>query len=72
MKRLKCVIAYDGTHFEGYQRQPEKRTIQGEIEKVLMKMHKGEMTPIFASGRTDAHVHAKGQVIHFEIGRAHV
>lgn len=66
MKRLKCVIAYDGTHFEGYQRQPEKRTIQGEIEKVLMKMHKGEMIPIFASGRTDAHVHAKGQVIHFD------
>lgn len=66
MKRIKCIIAYDGTNFEGYQVQPNKRTVQGEVEKVLMNMHKGKRVPVFASGRTDAQVHAKGQVIHFD------
>ena len=66
MKRVKCVIAYDGTDFEGYQIQPQKRTVQGEIEKILEKMHKGEQIRIYASGRTDARVHAMGQVVHFD------
>lgn len=66
MKRLKVIISYDGTNFAGYQVQPEKRTVQLEIEKVLMKMHKGRKVPISASGRTDAKVHALGQVIHFD------
>lgn len=66
MQRVKCIIAYDGTHFEGYQVQPQKRTVQGEIEKVLTRMHKGQKVHVFASGRTDAHVHALGQVIHFD------
>lgn len=66
MNRIKCVIAYDGTHFQGYQVQPNKRTVQGEVEKILQSMHKGEAVRIYASGRTDATVHAKGQVIHFD------
>ncbi len=66
MRRLKCVVAYDGTDFEGYQVQPGKRTVQGEIERVLMRMHKGQKIKVYASGRTDARVHAKGQVIHFD------
>src|SRR5690554_1025877 len=66
MNRWKCTIQYDGTNFAGYQVQPEKRTVQGEIEKALTKLHKGKHIPIFASGRTDAGVHAKGQVIHFD------
>lgn len=66
MNRWKCIVAYDGTSFAGYQVQPNKRTVQGEIEKVLEKIHKGKHVPIFASGRTDAGVHAKGQVIHFD------
>ena len=66
MTRLKATIAYDGTSFSGYQVQPGERTIQLEIEKVLLKMHKGETTRITASGRTDAKVHATGQVIHFD------
>ncbi|QED45976.1 tRNA pseudouridine(38-40) synthase TruA [Cytobacillus dafuensis] len=66
MKRLKCVVAYDGTLFAGYQVQPKKRTVQGEIETALKKLHKGADVKIIASGRTDAGVHAKGQVIHFD------
>jgi tRNA pseudouridine38-40 synthase len=66
MQRIKCTIAYDGTDFSGYQIQPNKRTVQEEVEKVLTKLHKGSEVKIFASGRTDAGVHAKGQVFHFD------
>lgn len=66
MARMKCVIAYDGSAFSGYQIQPDKRTVAGELEKVLKKMHKGESVRIQGSGRTDTGVHAKGQVIHFD------
>ena len=66
MKRYKCIISYDGSGFSGYQVQPNKRTVQSELEAVLTKMHKGEHIKVAASGRTDAGVHAKGQVIHFD------
>ncbi|EIJ79987.1 tRNA pseudouridine synthase A [Bacillus methanolicus PB1] len=66
MRRFKCTITYDGSQFSGYQIQPGKRTIQGEIEVALSKLHKGKRIKISASGRTDAGVHAKGQVIHFD------
>ncbi|MFX3624239.1 MAG: tRNA pseudouridine(38-40) synthase TruA [Ectobacillus sp.] len=66
MERIKCTIAYDGTNFSGYQIQQEKRTVQQEIEAVLQKLHKGEHIRVYASGRTDASVHAAGQVIHFD------
>ncbi|MGN7477600.1 tRNA pseudouridine(38-40) synthase TruA [Solibacillus silvestris] len=66
MARLKATISYDGTAFAGYQVQPGERTVQLEIEKVLAKMHKGLHVKITASGRTDARVHATGQVIHFD------
>lgn len=65
MRKYKCTISYDGTNFYGYQIQPNKRTVQGEIEKVLTRMHKGKDIRIYSSGRTDTGVHAKGQVIHF-------
>lgn len=68
MQRYKCIISYDGTAFSGYQVQPNKRTVQSEIETALAKIHKGKEVRIFASGRTDAGVHAKGQVIHFDSG----
>ena len=64
--RMKCTISYDGTGFAGYQVQPNKRTVQGDIEAALARIHKGESVKINASGRTDAGVHAKGQVIHFD------
>ncbi|MFD2445204.1 tRNA pseudouridine(38-40) synthase TruA [Bacillus sp. CGMCC 1.16607] len=66
MQRLKCIISYDGTEFSGYQIQPNGRTVQEEVEKALKKLHKGQDIKIAASGRTDAGVHAKGQVIHFD------
>jgi tRNA pseudouridine38-40 synthase len=66
MQRIKCTIAYDGTNFSGYQIQPKGRTVQEEIEKALINLHKGIEVKIVASGRTDAGVHAKGQVIHFD------
>ena len=66
MQRYKCIISYDGTNFSGYQVQPNKRTVQSEFEAALAKLHKGKEVKVFASGRTDAGVHAKGQVIHFD------
>ncbi|MGD6968884.1 tRNA pseudouridine(38-40) synthase TruA [Rossellomorea vietnamensis] len=66
MQRIKCTVAYDGSPFAGYQVQPGKRTVQLEIEKALSSIHKGEELRITASGRTDAGVHAKGQVFHFD------
>ncbi|WP_100404141.1 tRNA pseudouridine(38-40) synthase TruA [Bacillus sp. FJAT-42315] len=66
MNRIKCIISYDGALFSGYQIQPNGRTVQEELEKVLKKMHKGRGVKVTASGRTDAGVHAVGQVIHFD------
>ncbi|MCO7127418.1 tRNA pseudouridine(38-40) synthase TruA [Sporolactobacillus shoreicorticis] len=66
MTKIKCTVAYDGTLFHGYQVQPGKRTVQREIEAVLSRMHHGQLVKIAASGRTDAGVHAFGQVFHFE------
>jgi tRNA pseudouridine38-40 synthase len=66
MQRYKCIISYDGSGFSGYQVQPNKRTVQSEFESALAKMHKGETIRISGSGRTDAGVHAKAQVIHFD------
>ncbi|GGE54623.1 tRNA pseudouridine synthase A 1 [Pullulanibacillus camelliae] len=66
MARLKCVIAYDGTRFSGYQVQPNQRTVQEELEAALKRMHKGKAIRVTASGRTDAGVHAVGQTIHFD------
>lgn len=66
MQRFKCIVTYDGTLFAGYQVQPGKRTVQGELERALKKIHKGKDIRVTASGRTDAGVHARGQVIHFD------
>ncbi|HLQ95191.1 MAG TPA: tRNA pseudouridine(38-40) synthase TruA [Pseudogracilibacillus sp.] len=66
MQNIKCTIAYDGSTFSGSQIQPQARTVQGEVEKVLKKMHKDKPIRIYPSGRTDAGVHALGQVFHFK------
>lgn len=66
MPRYKVTIAYDGTNFHGFQTQPDQRTVQEEFEKTLAQMNNGQAVPIFGSGRTDAGVHALGQVIHFD------
>ncbi len=65
MNRVKLIIQYDGKDFCGFQVQPNKRTIQGELEKVLEFLLK-EKVKIYASGRTDAGVSALGQVAHFD------
>lgn len=64
--RMKCIVTYDGTNYNGYQIQPNVMSIQEEIETVLTKIHGGSRIQIYASGRTDKGVHAKGQVFHFD------
>ncbi|GER67230.1 tRNA pseudouridine synthase A [Weizmannia acidilactici] len=66
MSRIKCTISYDGSGFAGYQVQPGQRTVQAELEKALASIHKSRPVKTAASGRTDAGVHAMGQVIHFD------
>ena len=64
MQNFKIIIEYDGSAYHGWQRQPTDRTIQGEIESTLMTMTENRVT-LIGSGRTDAGVHAYGQVANF-------
>jgi len=64
MRTIKLTIEYDGTHFSGWQIQPNQRTVQGVIEKALAKLTK-EKIKVVGAGRTDAGVHALGQVASF-------
>lgn len=64
--RYLMTFSYDGTYFYGYQKQPNKRTIQEEIEKVLSQILNKKIT-IHASGRTDTKVHAINQKAHFDV-----
>ena len=61
------TFSYDGTYFNGYQKQPKKRTIQKEIEDVLKEINDGMSVSIYSSGRTDAGVHALNQKAHFSM-----
>lgn len=65
MRNLKLTVEYDGTNFSGWQVQKDKRTVQQEIEIALSKILKEEVN-ITGSGRTDAGVHALGQVCNFK------
>ncbi|MEK3889030.1 tRNA pseudouridine(38-40) synthase TruA [Bacillus sp. FSL K6-3431] len=66
MQRYKGTIAYDGSGYSGYQIQINGKTVQEMLEKALKKMHKGIEIKVTSSGRTDAGVHAYGQVFHFD------
>ena len=66
MPRYKMVIEYDGTNFCGWQKQKDGISIQEELEKALF-VFAHEEAEIYGSGRTDAGVHAYGQVAHFDL-----
>jgi tRNA pseudouridine38-40 synthase len=70
MALYQITISYDGTDFHGFQRQPNNRTVQGEIERALMKLGWTGRT-ITSSGRTDTGVHAEGQIATFELDWNH-
>jgi len=65
MRNFKIILSYDGTDYHGWQRQPDKRTIQGTIEDVLAKIAQKKIA-VIGAGRTDAGVHALGQVANFK------
>lgn len=66
MRNLKMVVSYDGTSYSGFQTQPNRNTIQDKLEEAVAILT-GETVKIHGSGRTDAGVHARGQVINFQI-----
>jgi tRNA pseudouridine38-40 synthase len=69
--RIRLDIAYDGTHFRGWARQPALRSVQGTIEDALARVLGG--TPrLVVAGRTDAGVHARGQVAHVDLDEAQI
>lgn len=76
INRYKLTFEYDGTDFNGWQKQPEGRTVQGVIEKALSTFYQQKIS-IVGQGRTDSGVHAKGQVAHtnlppsYSISRLH-
>lgn len=65
MRNIKLTIEYDGKDFNGWQKQPNKLNIQGEIERAIYNITKEEVD-LIGSGRTDAGVHALGQVANFK------
>jgi len=66
VRTLKLTIAYDGTAFAGWQMQANQRTVQGALEDALLPIE-GTRVVVHAAGRTDAGVHAAGQVISFSL-----
>jgi len=64
-RRIRLLLSYDGAHYSGWQKQKTERSVQEEIEKALVKII-GETVHVQGSGRTDAGVHALGQVAHFD------
>jgi tRNA pseudouridine38-40 synthase len=70
MARYQLTLAYDGTDFFGSQRQINKRTVQGELEKALCKLG-WTGNSVLMSGRTDTGVHATGQVAVFDLNWSH-
>lgn len=65
MRNIKLIIEYDGKGFNGWQKQPDRLNIQGEIEKAIEEIT-GKKVDLTASGRTDAGVHSLGQTANFK------
>ena len=64
-------MEYDGTEFQGYQRQANGRTVQGKVEEALVKLNMDVPVTVYGAGRTDKGVHASGQVIAFDLSWRH-
>jgi len=65
--RLRIDLAYDGTDFHGWAAQPGLRTVQGELTAALATVLRVESVAVVCAGRTDAGVHARGQVVHCDV-----
>lgn len=64
--RYKATIAYNGSNYHGWAKQPNQQTIQGILESTILELF-NQQAKVFAAGRTDAGVNALGQVIHFDL-----
>ena len=65
--RIALGLEYDGSRFHGFERQPDRRTVQGDVERALARIAASPVR-VTCAGRTDAGVHALGQVVHFDTG----
>ncbi|MFQ6675460.1 MAG: tRNA pseudouridine(38-40) synthase TruA [Fidelibacterota bacterium] len=70
MPNYKIILEYDGAGFSGWQLQRGQRTVQGVLEEVLRKLNSGRPVRVHGAGRTDAGVHARGQVASFILEKA--
>lgn len=68
--RLRGTLAYDGKDFSGWGIQPDKRTVQATVEHAVATVLRIDPVTVQCAGRTDAGVHARGQVVHFDIPTA--
>ena len=66
LTRFKVTVGYDGTNYSGWQLQPDKCTVQGQMERALFELS-GQEIRLHSSGRTDRGVHARAQVVHFDL-----
>ena len=67
MQNVRMVVEYNGEFFHGWQEQPNLKTVYSELKRALKIVLKQDIKGIIASGRTDAGVHARAQVVNFHI-----